>query len=86
MCRHTRNLCLALVQVESRGGAAEEGGGEGEAGVHQERVSEEEAAQADGGHGRSHQAAIWESQKEAAAQVHPPGRPGVIHTSRQSRR
>lgn len=76
----------ALVQAESRGRAAEEGGRESKEGVHPERVLEEEAAQADGGHGRSHQAAIWESQEEAATQIHPPGRPGVLHASRQSHR
>lgn len=86
VCSHTRNLDLALLQVESRGGAAEEGRREGEEGLHQEWVFEEEAAQTDGGHGRGHQAAIWKSQEEAAAQVHPPGRYGAVYSTCESHR
>lgn len=44
----------ASVQTESRRGACQEGGGQGQEGVHQAGVPPEEAAEADGGHGHRH--------------------------------
>lgn len=49
-----QNLNYPPVQIESRGGTNQEGGGQGQKGVHQARVSQEEAAEADGGHGHCH--------------------------------
>lgn len=42
------------VQTESRGGAHQEGGRQGQEGVHQAGISQEEAAKTDGGHGHRH--------------------------------
>lgn len=47
------SLVLPL-QFESRGGAYQEGGGQGQEGVHQAGVPQEEAAETDGGHGHRH--------------------------------
>lgn len=44
----------ASLQTESRRGARQEGGGQGQEGVHQAGVPQEEAAEADGGHGHRH--------------------------------
>lgn len=80
---HTSSSVPQHVQTESRGGAYQEGGGKGQEGVHQAGVPEEEAVEADGGHGHHHQAPTCQAEA-GSTKVHPPGQHGLPKDSCES--
>lgn len=77
---------LFLIQTESRGGAHQKRGRQGQEGVHQAGVSQEEAAKTDGGHGHRHQtsASWWNPTEKRPPQVHPSRQHGLSQNPCQS--